>query len=164
MAITVEEKSMVPTVLIGVGGTGHEVLSRVRRLVEETYGDLSNFPLISFLIIDTDKEYKVTSPNAAGSAFKDAEKLWASVSGRQVRDLMSNMQNYPWIEQWFPTELERNLTAIEAGAGQIRGCGRFAFFCNFHKIQKAFNQAADRVKGHENYMLDKYGIKVVTTG
>lgn len=162
MAVTVEEKSMVPTVLIGVGGTGHEVLARVRRLVEETYGSLNNFPLISFLIIDTDKEYKVTSPNAAGSAFKDSEKLWASVSGRQVRDMMDNMQNYPWIAQWFPTELERNLSAIEAGAGQIRGCGRFAFFCNYHKIQKAFNQAAERVKGHENIMLDKYGIKVVT--
>ena len=74
------------------------------------------------------------------------------------------MQNYPWIEEWFPTELERNLTAIEAGAGQIRGCGRFAFFCNFHKIQKAFNQAADRVKGNETFMLNKHGIKVVTTG
>lgn len=164
MAVTVDEKSMVPTVLIGVGGTGHEVLARVRRLVEETYGSLNNFPLISFLIIDTDKEYKVTSPNAAGSAFKDSEKIWASVSGRQVRDMLDNMQNYPWISQWFPTELERNITAIEAGAGQIRGCGRFAFFYNYHKIQKAFNQAADRVKGHETYMLDKYGIKVVTTG
>ncbi len=164
MAVTVEEKSMVPTVLIGVGGTGHEVLARVRRLVEETYGSLNNFPLISFLIIDTDKEYKVTSPNAAGSAFKDAEKIWASVSGSQVRDILDNMQNYPWISRWFPTELERNITAIEAGAGQIRGCGRFAFFYNYHKIQKAFNQAADRVKGHETYMLNKYGIKVVTTG
>ena len=49
----VEEKSMVPTVLVGVGGTGHEVLSRVRRLIEDTYGSLDNFPIISFLIIDT---------------------------------------------------------------------------------------------------------------
>ncbi|MGB3510526.1 MAG: tubulin-like doman-containing protein [Microcoleaceae cyanobacterium] len=157
----VEEKSMVPTVLIGVGGTGHEVLSRVRRLTEETYGNLQNFPLISFLVIDTDKEYKVTSPTAAGSPFKDNEKYWASVSGRQVRDMMSNMQNYPWIESWFPTELERNITAIEAGAGQIRGCGRFAYFCNYHNIQQAFNLASDRVKGNENFMLEKYGIRVV---
>ena len=105
----VEEKSMVPTIFVGVGGTGHEVLSRTRRLVEETYGSLRNFPIISFLIIDTDKEYKVTNPNAAGSAFKDNEKYWAAVSGRQVRDMMTDMQNYPWIESWFPTELERNL-------------------------------------------------------
>ncbi|WP_199245305.1 tubulin-like doman-containing protein [[Phormidium] sp. ETS-05] len=160
----VDEKSMVPTVLVGVGGTGHEILARVRRLVEEAYGSLANFPIISFLLIDTDKDYKVTSPNAAGSPFKDHEKYWASVSGRQVRDMMDNMSNYPWIERWFPTELERNIGALEAGAGQIRGCGRFAFFCNYHNIQKRFEQACNAVKGHENKMLDKYGIKVTTNG
>jgi ribosomal protein L40E len=160
----IQEKSMVPTVLVGIGGTGHEVLARIRRLIEETYGSLKNFPIVSFLIIDTDKEYKITNPKAAGSPFKDHEKFHASVSGRQVTDIMSNMGNYPWIESWFPTELERNLSAIEAGAGQIRGCGRFAFFYNYHKIQAAFKQACDRIKGHENFMLDRYGIKVITTG
>lgn len=163
MAVTVEEKSIVPTVLVGVGGTGNEILSRVRRLVEESYGSLANFPLISFLVIDTDKDYKITNPIAAGSQLKDHEKLWANVSGQQVRDMMDNMSNYPWIESWFPTELERNLNAIEAGAGQIRGYGRFAYFCNYHKIQKAFEQACNRVKSHEKTMLDKYNIKVTTT-
>ncbi|NER34531.1 MAG: zinc-ribbon domain-containing protein [Oscillatoria sp. SIO1A7] len=164
MAINVEEKTMVPTVLVGVGGTGHEILSRVRRLVEESYGSLKKFPIISFLIVDTDKEYKVTNPGAAGSPFKDDEKIWASVSGRQVRDRLSNMENYPWIQSWFPPELSRNLNAIEAGAGQIRGYGRFAYFCNYHNIQNAFNRAADKVKGQENYMLDNYDIKVAAGG
>ncbi|NEP39856.1 MAG: hypothetical protein F6K35_11675 [Okeania sp. SIO2H7] len=158
----VEEKSMVPTIFVGVGGTGHEVLSRLRRLVEETYGSLRNFPIISFLIIDTDKEYKITNPTAAGSPFKDNEKYWASVSGRQVRDMMTNMQNYPWIEKWFPSELEKNIGALEVGAGQIRACGRFAYFCNYHNIQQAFENASDRIKSHETFMLEKYGIKVVT--
>jgi hypothetical protein len=36
----VEEKSMVPTVMVGIGGTGVEALSRVRRLIEESYGSL----------------------------------------------------------------------------------------------------------------------------
>jgi hypothetical protein len=160
----VEEKSMVPTVLVGVGGTGVEVLSRVRRLVEETYGSLKNFPIISFLIIDTDKDYKVNNPEAAGTPLQDNEKFWASVSGKEVSDIMSNMGKYPWIESWFPKELERNIGALEAGAGQIRACGRFAFFYNYHKIQQKFNEACDRVKGHENFMLDKYGIKVSSGG
>ena len=161
--MAVEEKSMVPTVLVGVGGTGTEVLSRVRRLVEETYGSLKNFPLIGFLIIDTDKEYKVTNPGAAGSPFKDNEKYWASVAGGEVKKIMSDMGNYPWIESWFPTELERNITAIEAGAGQIRAYGRFAFFCNYHKIRQKFNQSCDYVKGHETFMRDRYGINVQAT-
>ncbi len=160
----VEEKSMVPTVLVGVGGTGHEVLSRVRRLIEDTYGSLNNFPIISFLIIDTDKDYKVTNPSAAGLSFKDNEKHWASVAGKEARNMMTNMGNFPWISRWFPRELERNLGALEAGAGQIRACGRFAFFCNYYAIQQKFNEACSRIKGKENFMLDRYGIKVSPTG
>ncbi|WP_035139371.1 tubulin-like doman-containing protein [Fischerella sp. PCC 9605] len=159
-----EEKSMVPTVFVGVGGTGVEVLSRVRRLVEETYGSLKNFPIISFVSIDTDKDYKVSNPEAAGSPLQDHEKHWASVSGREVQDILSNMENYPWIESWFPRELERNIGALEAGAGQIRACGRFAFFYNYHKIKARFHEACDRVKGHDHIMLDKYGIRVQSSG
>jgi hypothetical protein len=162
MAAQVEEKSMVPTVIIGIGGTGTEILARVRRLVEETYGSLKNFPIISFLTIDTDKDYKITNPEAGGSAFKDNEKHWAKVTGKQVQEMVMNMENYPWINSWFPSELERNITSLEAGAGQIRACGRFAFFCNYHDIQKKFLDATKRVKGHENFLLDNYGIKVNT--
>jgi hypothetical protein len=158
----VEEKSMVPTVLIGVGGTGAEILSRIRRLVEETYGSLEAFPILSFLVVDTDKDYKISNPEAGGSKFKDHEKHWASVSGKQVSDMVSNMEQYPWIDSWFPRELERNITSLEAGAGQIRACGRFALFCNYHDIRDKFLGAVNRVKGRENLMLDRYGIKVST--
>lgn len=158
----VEEKSMIPTIIVGIGGTGAEVLSRVRRLVEETYGSLNNFPIISFLIVDTDKDYKITNPEAGGTPFKDNEKHWARVGGKQVREMVSDMEKYPWISSWFPNELERNINSLEAGAGQIRACGRFAFFCNYHEIQKKFLDAVKRVKGRENFMLDRYGIKVST--
>lgn len=154
--------TMVPTVFVGIGGTGHEVLARIRRLIEETYGSLDNFPIVGFLIIDTDKDYKVSSPEAAGTTFKEYEKLWASVSSGQVSDIMANMGNYPWIESWFPSELERNIGALEAGAGQIRACGRFALFYNYHKVQQAFMAACDRLRGHENFMLDRHNIRMVS--
>lgn len=154
------DKSIVPTILVGVGGTGAEVLLRVRRLVEESYGSLKKFPIISFLWIDTDKDYKVSNPAAAGSSLQDHEKLWASVKGSEVQGIMSNMHRYPWYESWFPKELERNMGALEAGAGQIRACGRFAFFYNYTKIRERFNDACNRVKRHEKTMLDEYGIQV----
>jgi hypothetical protein len=160
MPPVVEEKTMVPTVLVGVGGTGAEVLSRMRRLIEENYGGLRKFPIVSFLWIDTDQGYKVSNPEAAGSPLQDHEKHWASVSGNEVRNIMSSMERFPWIESWFPRELERNISALEAGAGQIRACGRFAFFYNYAKIRDRFNEACARVKGHETFMLEQYGIRV----
>ena len=84
---------------MGVGGTGAEILSRIRRLVEETYGSLNGFPILSFLVVDTDKDYKISNPEAGGSKFKDHEKHWASVSGKQVSDMVSDMEQYPWIDR-----------------------------------------------------------------
>ncbi|MGK7932753.1 MAG: tubulin-like doman-containing protein [Microcystaceae cyanobacterium] len=162
MPAAIEEKSMVPTILVGIGGTGAEVLARTRRLVEESYGSLNNFPIISFLVVDTDKDYKISDPEAAGTSFKDNEKHWARVTGKQVREMVTEMDKYPWISSWFPNELERNITSLEAGAGQIRACGRFAFFCNYHAIRDKFVEAVRRVKGRENFMSDRYGIKVNT--
>lgn len=158
----VEEKSMVPTVIVGVGGTGVEVLSRVRRLVEESYGSLGEFPIISFLSIDTDRDYRVNNPEAAGSPLQDSEKYWASVSNAEVTDIMANMSRYPWIESWFPKELERNIGALEAGAGQIRAYGRFAFFYNYHRIRSRFNDACNRLIGYETEMSNRYDIRVNT--
>jgi hypothetical protein len=164
MAAQVQEKSMVPTVLVGVGGTGKEVLLRSRRLIEESYGSLEKFPIVSFLWIDTDKEYQTNEPDAAGSPLKENEKYWASVTGEQVNNMMTNMSHYPWINAWFPEELERNMGALVAGAGQIRACGRFAFFYNYHNIRGRFNDACSRVKGHDTYMQETYGIKVQNDG
>jgi len=157
----VEERSMVPTILVGIGGTGAEILSRVRRLVEETYGRLDKFPIISFLWVDTDQGYKISNPEAAGTPFKDKEKHWAKVSGSEAQARIANMEDYPWINKWFPSQLERNITTLEAGAGQIRACGRFAFFCNYQEIKKKFQEARNRIKGREQYMLDTYEVKVI---
>ncbi len=159
--MAVEEKSMVPTVFVGVGGTGAEVLSRVRRLIVETYGSLDKLPIVSFLVVDTDRDYKITNTEAQGPAFRENERHWAKVTGREVQEIVSNMERYPWINAWFPTELEKNITSLEAGAGQIRACGRFAFFCNYHDIQRKFGEACSRMRGKENLMLDRYGVRVV---
>ncbi|WP_017295720.1 tubulin-like doman-containing protein [Geminocystis herdmanii] len=155
-----EKRGISPTVLIGVGGTGAEVLSRVRRFAEETYGSLDKFPILGFLWIDTDKNYKVTNPKAAGSKFKDAEICLATVTGTEVETRLKNMNNYPWIQKWFPNELERSVTSLEQGAGQIRACGRFAFFCNYAKIRDSFLSVIQRVKGKNRYMYDTLGIEV----
>jgi hypothetical protein len=156
----VDERSMVPTILVGIGGTGAEVLSRVRRLVVETYGSLEKLPILGYLWIDTDKDYKLTNPEASGPDFKDNERWWARVTGKEAEKIVENMENYPWIHRWFPTELERNLTSLEAGAGQIRACGRFAYFVNYHQIRDRFNGVLASIRGRETYMQDTYKVKV----
>jgi Tubulin like len=158
-----EEKSMVPTLLVGIGGTGHESLARVRRLAEEAYGKLDNFPLLGFLLIDTDKEHKLANPETAGTPFLPYEKFHASVSSGEFKSITSDLRNFPWIDDWFPSELKNDTdsVAIEAGAGQIRAYGRLALFLNYRKIRENFIRAIARIKGHEDEMLRDHQVKVL---
>ena len=43
---------ITPTVVIGLGGTGKEILIKVRRMITESYGSLDSLPIVSFLHID----------------------------------------------------------------------------------------------------------------
>src|SRR5258706_9100445 len=49
-----ESKPVSPTLMIGIGGTGKEVLLRLRRRIVERYGSLSMLPFLQFMHLDTD--------------------------------------------------------------------------------------------------------------
>jgi len=52
--LELKTQELMPTIIIGLGGTGKEVLLRIRRQFVEKYGSINEFPIISYLYIDTD--------------------------------------------------------------------------------------------------------------
>jgi len=138
-------KSFVPTLVIGVGGTGLEVITRIRRLIVESYGSLANFPLISFLHIDTEQNYKIKDPNMAGPALEAMEKFWSEVKLINAQAIVQQKNNYSWYHEWLPPELEPQQLVSQQGAGQIRACGRFSFFYNRNNIQQKCQDARNRI-------------------
>lgn len=157
-----DKKTIVPTLVIGVGGTGLEVISRLRRLVVESYGSLENLPILSFLHIDTDKEYKIQQSSMAGLELKDFEKYWAHVSYEEAANIVNHLDYFPYYKEWLPTELALNpgLLASVEGAKQIRGCGRFAFFFNHDRIRTATESAKRRTDYNQDFMVERYGLTV----
>jgi hypothetical protein len=163
------------TICIGLGGTGKDILMRIRRLIVERYGDLTNLPIVSFVHIDTDKAATQVTGIRTGSiyhgvdlSFKSAEKVCATMSSDQVNMFVQGLERrseytrhgpYDHIGRWFPPQLLRNIKAIEEGAKGIRPVGRLAFFYNYQKIQTAIETAEKRTRGHESLLL-KAGLKV----
>lgn len=158
-----ERNTIVPTLIIGLGGTGAEVIGRIRRLIVESYGNLANLPVVGFLQIDTDRDYKVENPVMSGPELQSHEKLLALVSVEQAERICKEPENFPWIHEWLPSELRKNpsLLSNKEGAGQIRACGRFSFFCNYDSIRENCIRARKRLQHHENYMLEKLNLKVI---
>ncbi|MBG0746170.1 tubulin-like doman-containing protein [Planktothrix agardhii] len=163
------------TICIGLGGTGRDVLMRLRRLIVEQYGDLTKLPVVSFVHIDTDKTATQGSSLKTGNtyrgvdlSFRDSEKINAILTAAEVTNFVQGVEQrssydrqgpYDHISRWFPPQLLRNIRAVEEGAKGIRPVGRLAFFHNYQKIRTAIETAERRTMGHEAILL-KSGLKV----
>ncbi len=141
-----------PTLFVGLGGTGKEVLLRLRRrILQNDWGgrridDLSRFPIASFVYFDTDTTEAVesdrsqrTDPLARAVSFREGERLQKRVD---VRHYMAELENFPHIQSWLP---EADLSSIntEKGAGQVRAISRLLFFDQFKVLQGLIRSQGD---------------------
>lgn len=133
-----------PTVFVALGGTGMEILMRLRRrILQADWGgqrlnSISEFPVAGFLYFDTDlnearESGRATAvdPMAKAIAFGKGETLQAKVN---VGYYQQNKENYPAIAEWLPS---RDLSRIDTdkGAGQIRAISRLLFFDQFETFK-----------------------------
>lgn len=157
---------VVPTLFIALGGTGAEVLWRIRRRILNTlWGSgtgntvrlesLTEFPLAEFLQIDLDVN-TVTQQGKAKKSDILANKILFQEEERLVKPLvLSNysktdeeLEKYPLIQEWFPlsrTKLNELNLNVEDGAGQIRSISRLYFFDKYQDIKTAIRAKADRL-------------------
>jgi hypothetical protein len=161
------------TICIGLGGTGKDVLMRIRRLIVDKYGSLNNLPIVSFVHIDTDKASSNITGLRTGNFYhgvdlrlSDAEKVAATMSRVEVNNFVQEMNRkssnyegspgvYKNIECWFPPQLLKDLKAIDEGAQGIRPVGRLAFFHNHRQIKTAIETAEQKTRGHESKLIQQ---------
>jgi hypothetical protein len=148
------EVEVRPTVFVGLGGTGMEILLRLRRRILQAdwngtrLNSLSEFPVASFLYFDTDtNEARETGraatndPMAEAVAFGKGDTLQSKVD---VPFYQKNRANYPAISEWLPT---RDLSHIdtEKGAGQVRSISRLLFFHEFDVFKRMISEKGNAV-------------------
>ena len=152
---TSDTLTIVPTLIIGVGGTGLEVITRIRRLIVESYGSLENLEVVSFLHIDTDQNYRIKKLEMSGLPLEDSEKFWSKVSYHEAERIKDYPENYSWYHNWLPPELSPQQLVSEEGAGQIRACGRFSFFYNHEQIRAKCQEARRKIsEGRDQITID----------
>lgn len=160
-----------PTVFVALGGTGMEVLLRLRRRILQAdwnrarLRSISDFPVAEFFYFDTDNNEARESNRAANTdpmanavKFAAGETLQRKVDiGRYQRDI----ESYPHIKEWLP---QQDLSRIDTGqgAGQIRAISRLLFFDVYREFISAVSQRCATVSANlsrqEN--LDKFGLDV----
>lgn len=129
---------MKKTLFIGIGGSGKEVLMRLRRkfyaATENPYG----FDFIKYLWIDTDisgvpissENWDVIGQNIQfGVRNNIHESLSVSIQPAVLNNFYDQVPQYPHIKHWLPIDALRPLgaNALMNGAKAIRPLGRLAF-------------------------------------
>lgn len=146
--------SIRPTVLIGLGGTGKEVLRRLRRMFYEKYR-MVGLPVMEYLWFDTDIRNIDIMENETDLLdrridFSAREKIDGRIMPQELEGYRNNKGMYPHIWSWFPEALDSlPSTAITQGAGQIRPCGRLAFFHHYDKLREEIERKVNRVQSAE---------------
>lgn len=141
-----------PTLFVAIGGTGMEVLMRLRRrTLNALWGSgvrvdsLTDFPVAQFVQFDLDQGALIESGRATQEdlqydllKFSDDEKLVETFDIEKYSRDDDALARFPHIQSWLPLHPGkiRDLKIDPAkGAGQIRSISRLYFFDKYAKIR-----------------------------
>ena len=144
-----------PTLFIGVGGTGMEVLMRVRRrILNHLWGSegarsrvesLSDFPVAQFIQFDLDAGAVIDSGRAQADdlqyesvKFTEEDKVVGSFDLDKYSRDDDALEKYPNVKEWLPLtpkKIRELKIDPDKGAGQIRAISRLYFFDQYAKVR-----------------------------
>ena len=160
-----EVSEVKPTLLIGLGGTGKEVLLRLRQRFFEKYS-LVGFPTMAYLWIDTD----IQNQNIDGrpldyidqqARFQEGEWVDAQVLNNDFQAIFANPNQNRYIFRWIYPSLAVQGSVIN-GSRQIRPLGRLGFFRAYSTIRRRLSALRNQVMSQQARleMQGRYGIQV----
>jgi hypothetical protein len=158
-----------PTLFIGAGGTGMEVMMRIRRRILSAVWNrhnptrvesLADFPVARFLHFDLDSHAIIdegksqrTDPWFELVKLSDEERLVEPLDLRQYHESDDSLARFPLIEKWMPLR-PKKLRSLgidpSKGAGQIRALARLYLFDKYPKLR-------GRIKGALNFLSSNAG-------
>lgn len=117
-----------PTLVIGLGGTGHEVVVRLKARFLQTFGE-EIFRVVKLRVFDTADESIAVSTETGQLISLDRDSELINIGHVPVQGIIRNLDRSPAIAAWLPDNLP--VRAITAGAKQIRPLGRLALFYHY---------------------------------
>jgi hypothetical protein len=185
-------RKLLPTLFIGLGGTGMEVILRIRRrILHASWGgggavrvsSLEEFPVAEFMHFDLDQGAVLEEGRATNNdSLANLVKLPPQDRVVSPLDLLKYSRNeddllkYSNISSWFPLNAEKVRTLgidPSKGAGQMRPISRLYFFDNYRTTRDTITQKLDHLKANRqsrhqfdrlNLDVDSEKVRIVVVG
>lgn len=125
-----EEVQFRPSLIIGLGGTGKEVVLNLKQRFARNFG--RDLGIVRFLVIDTtlateDREVAELEQRVTLSPIE-----FCYLGNIDANDIVENLRNFPYIQSWFPSSLRPGV--IDRGAAMTRAIGRLALFWRISEV------------------------------
>ena len=133
---------MKPTIFVGLGTTGTDILKILRELMSEEY-EKAGLPIFRYISIET----KDTETGENRKHFEDFERIQvvnAILEGTTAirSQLEPNQPSYnPELAKWLNPDLLYEIQSFMDGAGNIRMAGRLCLWHNWEIIRRTLSQA-----------------------
>lgn len=112
--------NLVPTLFIGLGGTGQKIVGRLKKKIDAQFHGVADLP-VYYLCLDTD------SPQRTQFNFRPDEFI--EISNFDGASVLNKLDRYPAIKAWWPDMLKAgDVGNVDFGAGQTRPVGRMAYY------------------------------------
>jgi hypothetical protein len=124
-------KEVAPSLFIGLGGSGRDILREIKRRLRAIYG--GSLPgVYQFIYIDT---APLTNRLGQESIGQDE---YVSLGECNPAEVAAHGELYPHITAWLP-DPDPGITSARFGAGQRRYIGRMALFMRFPAVFEALS-------------------------
>ena len=136
----------VPTLIVGLGGTGALAVQFVKRQMGQLLASLGEkeserLPFVSYLVLDAmdrqEEQHEKLHEDFVPMTHKNLTRAITSLEPRERRSALS----------WFPDSLDPG--QINAGARGVRAIGRLCFFFKRPDIKLALNSRIHRITDYD---------------
>jgi hypothetical protein len=159
-----------PTLFVGLGGMGTDVLLRIRREMLLKFGTPA-LPHHAFVSIDCDR--RGASDAAARledlpeslrerAALGREELVFAGIDASRLSELLTNLAQYPHLANWLDPSILLRVRSLDCGAGVSRQLGRLAFYEVFPQMKHHLERSISTVRSFDaqHHAQEEFGISV----
>lgn len=150
---------MRPTLAIGLGGTGHRVMLRLKSLVRQNWSQTQMEPWIKFVILDTAQEDLSINHNGAAIKLEPGSEF-LDIGQTPVANIKRNLARQSAIEERLGSVMAGlPPTVLRNGAKQLRPLGLLALLWRYPDVENHLRDAIWTL-AHREHNERREGINV----
>ncbi len=159
---------IIPSLFVGLGTTGTDILIEIRRLIFEEFG-VPGLPMIKMVALETNNNKGTTDRNINidySVPYHKIDMIHIGIpSTTHIKQMLDphSPTFHPGLNEWLDPEVLRNMS-YSSGAGQIRMAGRLCLWQSWNSVQEQLTRALTSLRAKENReetikILESYCIK-----